>query len=36
MVNAATQAALESADIQVGSCEEEGPARFLAGLLNRL
>jgi len=33
-VDGATQAALESADIQAGSCDEEGPARFLAGLLN--
>jgi len=35
-VDGATQTALESADIQVGSCEQEGPARFLAELLNRL
>jgi hypothetical protein len=33
VVAGATKAALESADIQVGSCEQEGPARFLAGLL---
>ena len=32
-VGGATRAALESADIQVGSCEHEGPASFLAGLL---
>jgi hypothetical protein len=36
VVAGATKAALESADIQVGSCEQEGPARFLAGLLDRL
>ena len=35
-VDGATQAALESADIQVGSCEQEGPARFLNQLINRL
>jgi len=35
-VRGASKAAIDSADILVDSCEQEGPAKFLAALLERL